>query len=239
MPIDIDAANPVGTMQVSDFPGNEQSSRTAVENALKKEHSYTPGGIAENDCVHTFGIGNDATRDGAANQALWINNPGCIWFNTETGETLLQMYDGTAPYDNTKWTTVPLEILKMSNQWEKNQWGLWQELTPSGGAVTPDWSSGHAFYVDPITAQLTINNPTNLPDTGVGGELEFQTAILYLKHDAAGTPHNLIFGGLYIAPLDIKPVLTGANAIDILSMTLLPDGDILVLPAYGVGNTGW
>ena len=245
-PYDIDSANPGDSSLVSEFPDNERDSRLAIETALEVEHSYASGMSV--DMRHKFGVGTTAARDVFATE--WVNVVGALWFNTDeivgnvtSAKTVLQVYDGTASYGAGEgWLTVSTETLDVNNEWTAGQFGVWQELTWNV-SLDSDWRTGHAFYVDTVTGDFTLENPDL--SASASAAPEFQTAIYYLLNDGVGS-HTISFGSKFVSSYSFEPALTvAADSIDILMCTLLPlplpsgSEQILVTHIPNVGNTGW
>lgn len=242
MPINIDSANPVGTMAVSDFPANERNSRLATETAISKEHSYAVGGITANQVVHTFEIGaRVADRD--ARSAEFDGNAGALFVvndmpgTHELGQLLVQVYGGATPYDANDWTTLVYELKDIDNQWTKGQCGEWYDLI-EGANVASDWTLANSFKLDPTTS-FTLDNPS-LPDHS---NEEFQTAIYTITQGGTGS-NAITWGSLFRGAFGaseaaggMPELSTSVGAVDVIYCTLLPTGHIAVSILSGLDLT--
>lgn len=102
---DIDSSNPTDNSIVSQFPGNERSSRSATETNLYLEHSTDVG-------RHQFGVGNDATRNAITN---WVI--GGFWLNTSRTPAILQR---VVSIDPDVWENVERTNAQVKTDYESN-----------------------------------------------------------------------------------------------------------------------
>lgn len=95
MPFNVDSPNPADDAIVSQFPANERSSRTNIEDWMNFEHSKTTG-------RHKIPTGNTTARDAITEWTV-----GSMWFNTTASPGVLQIVVSTGPFVWADVVTIP------------------------------------------------------------------------------------------------------------------------------------
>lgn len=218
MAYDFDEANPTDDSIVSQFPANERSSRSAILGAYEEEHDEATG-------RHKFLRGVTASRPVDPVE-------GTLYINTDriTGEEVLDWYNGST------WVETAFAITDIGQDWSGLQVGAaYYDLNAAAGGgdydtgATPgevnlDWDDGN-FQKVTLSKDTKLMNGLNKPSVNKAVDMR-----LVVTQDGGGT-HTLDLGAEsdYVFAFGIEPVIsTGASEVNVLTLSLLPSGKVLV-----------
>lgn len=164
-----DKNRPDGDEKVNASDDKLRENAAAIEDALGKEHRFVTGGLQTG--YHNFFIGTVAERN-------LIVNPtdGMIVFITDLlAGAIVQQIRSSSTWVSINVFDANLPRTNLGNVYTKAQWGQWESIAPSGGALPVDFSKSPRQYAT-ISANTLIANPTNVV-AGSGSDLVIDITI--------------------------------------------------------------
>lgn len=91
---------------------------------------------------------------------------------------------------------------------------------PSAASITLNFANSNFFSIDPVDHDITLNNPTGMPETGTS-----QYFSIYFKQGSTGG--TISYGNTFVSKSGSDNTLSvGNNAVDVLHGVVLPSGNV-------------
>lgn len=204
---------PSGSQDIALGDNAIRDNNAAIETAMDLEHRFTTG--SNQSGRHTFVLDTTANLAALADLA-----DGSIGFSTNirTGKASLMVYRSGA-FEAADCGQTDICRLDENGVFTAAQWTSWDAVSVSGGALAID-ASGDPWKYTIATGNFTVSNPTGISSNAT-------QILLGIQMDGTGG-HTISFGSGYRATGGVVAIDTSANAKNLLTLTLMWDGNWLV-----------